>query len=36
MGEGIIKKLNKIIIGKRPVERNAINYFYQNLFLLVV
>ena len=36
MREGIIKKLNKIIIGKTPVERNAIYYFNQNLFLLVV
>ena len=34
--EGIIKKLNKIIIGKTPVVRNAIYYFYLNLFLLVV
>ena len=34
--EGIIKKFNKIFIGKTPVERNAIYYFYQYLFLLVV
>ena len=34
--EGIIKKLNKIIIGKTRLERNAIYYFYQSLFLLVV
>ena len=34
--EGIIKKFNKILIGKTPVERNAICYFYQNLFLLVL
>ena len=36
IGEGIIKKLNKILIGKTPVNRNAIYYFYQNLCLLVV
>ena len=34
--EGIIKKLNKILIGKACVDRNALYYFYQNLFLLVV
>ena len=36
IGEGTIKKLNKILIGKAPVKRNALYYFYQNLFLLVV
>ena len=34
--EGIIKKLNLILIGKTPAKINAIYYFYQNLFLLVV
>ena len=34
--EGIIKKLNKILIDKTPVKRNAIYYFYQNLYLLAV
>ena len=34
--DDIIKKCNKILIGKTRVERNAIYYFYQNLFLLVV
>ena len=30
------KKINEILIGQTPVERNAIYYFYHNLFLLVV
>ena len=34
--KAIIKKLNKILIGKTPVERNADYYFFQHLFLLVV
>ena len=34
--KGIIKKLNKILIGKTPVKRNAFYYSYQNLFLHVV
>jgi hypothetical protein len=34
--KGIIKKLNKILIGKTPAKRNDIHYFYQKLFLLVV
>ena len=36
IGFNIIKNLNKILIGKTPVNRNAIYYFYQNLFLIVV
>ena len=36
IGKVIIKKVNKIFIGKTPVKRNSIYYFYQNLFLLVV
>ena len=37
LGEiGIIKKLNKILIGKTPVKWNAIYYSYQNLIQLVV
>ena len=34
--DGIIKRINKILIGKTPVERNTIYYLYQNLFILVV
>ena len=33
---GIIKIFYYILIGKTLVKRNAIYYFYQNLFLLVV
>ena len=36
IGEGIIKKFDKIIIGKTFLDRNAIYYFYQNWFLLVL
>ena len=36
IGEGIIKKFNKILIGKTHVNRNAIYYFYQNVCLLDV
>ena len=36
IGEVNIKTVNKMLIGKTSVKRNAIYYFNQNLFLLVV
>ena len=36
IGEGIIKTLNEILIGKTHVKRNATYYLYQNLIQLVV